>query len=126
MSNTDAQNKIILVIDDEPDMLKLFNRILTEEGYQVRMANDGVHGVSLITDDKPDLVLLDITMPGMDGIAVLKRIRELSSIPIIMVTGKRDIDTIQDTMELGADDYVRKPFRPSELVARIKSKLRRA
>jgi DNA-binding response OmpR family regulator len=75
VSNTDAQNKIILVIDDEPDMLKLFNRILTEEGYQVRMANDGVHGVSLITDDKPDLVLLDITMPGMDGIAVLKRIR---------------------------------------------------
>jgi len=126
VSNTDAQNKIILVIDDEPDMLKLFNRILTEEGYQVRMANDGVHGVSLITDDKPDLVLLDITMPGMDGIAVLKRIRELSSIPVIMVTGKRDIDTIQDTMELGADDYVRKPFRPSELVARIKSKLRRA
>jgi DNA-binding response OmpR family regulator len=118
--------KKILVIDDEADMLHLLERILTEEGYQVRLANDGIYGLSLVTDDKPDLILLDIMMPGPDGITVLKKIREQTSVPVIMITGKRDTDTIKESIDFGADDYVRKPFRPSELLARIKSKLRRA
>jgi DNA-binding response OmpR family regulator len=126
LQDKNTKNRKILVIDDEPDMLHLLERILTEEGYTVRLATDGVYGLSLLTDDKPDLVLLDIMMPGPDGITVLKRIREQTNVPVIMITGKRDMDTIQETIDLGADDYVRKPFRPSELIARIKSKLRRA
>ncbi len=126
MLNTSEKNKRVLVIDDEPDMLNLMKRILADEGFEVSLADNGIYGISLVADIKPDIILLDIMMPGADGITVLKKLRELTSVPVIMITGKRDIDTIQETMELGADDYIKKPFRPSELVARIKSKLRRA
>jgi len=128
---TDLQDDItktrtILIIDDEPDMLHLLERILTAEGYQVKLATDGIYGISILREEEPDLVLLDIMMPGPDGFTVIGRIREYSNVPIIMITGKRDMETIKKTIDLGADDFVKKPFRPAELVARVKTKLRRA
>ncbi len=115
----------ILVIEDEPDMLQLLERILTSEGYRVILAVDGVYGMTLLRESKPDLVLLDIMMPGPDGYMTLGSIRQYSNVPVIMVTAKRDIESLQKTLTLGADDYVEKPFRPAELLARVKAKLRR-
>jgi len=117
--------KTILVIDDEPDMLHLLERILTAEGYRVILASDGNYGLTLMKDTNPDLVLLDIMMPGPDGFVVLDAIRKYSDTPVIVVTAKRDVESIQETLALGADDYIRKPFSPVELVARIHAKLRR-
>ncbi len=115
----------ILVIEDEPDMLQLLERILTSEGYRVILAVDGVYGMTLLRESKPDLVLLDIMMPGPDGYMTLGSIRQYSNVPVIMVTANRDIESLQKTLTLGADDYVEKPFRPAELLARVKAKLRR-
>ena len=115
----------ILVIDDEPDMLHLLERILTAEGYRVISATDGNYGLVLVQDIKPDLILLDIMMPGPDGFTVLESIRKHSNVPVIMLTAKRDVESLQKTLNLGADDYIKKPFRPAELVARLHAKLRR-
>ena len=115
----------ILVIDDESDMLQLLERILTSEGYRVILAADGNYVLTLIRDTRPDLILLDIMMPEPDGFTVLDSIREYSDVPVIMVTAKRDIESLQKTLDLGADDYIKKPFRPVELLARIHAKLRR-
>lgn len=115
----------ILVIDDEPDMLRLIELILTSEGYRVILAADGNHGLTLMRDNNPDLIILDIMMPGPDGFMVLDSIRKYSNTPVIMVTAKRDIESLRKTLDLGADDYIKKPFRPAELVARIHAKLRR-
>ena len=115
----------ILVIDDEPNMLRLLERVLESEGYRVILAADGISGMSLAMDTKPDLILLDIMMPGPDGFTVLDSIRKFSNTPVIMVTAKRDIESFKKTIDLGADDYIKKPFRPAELVARINAKLRR-
>ena len=115
----------ILAIDDEPDMLRLLERILTSEGYRVILAADGNCGLTLVQDTKPDLILLDIMMPGPDGFMVLDSIRKYSNAPVIMVTAKRDVGSLRKTLDLGADDYVKKPFRPAELLARIQAKLRR-
>ncbi len=82
--------------------------------------------MDLLRETEPDMVLLDIMMPGPDGYQVLESIRQHSKVPIIMITGKRDKESLEQAMRLGADDYVRKPFRPSELVARVRAKLRRA
>ena len=125
MQSKDSKPITILVIDDEPNMLQLLERILTSEGYNVKLATDGVYGISLLRDEDPDLVLLDIMMPGPDGFMVIDRIREESNAPIIMLTAKRDTESIKKALELGADDFIKKPFRPAELVARISSKLRR-
>ncbi len=125
MQGETGKARKILVIDDEQDILRLLERILTAEGFQVRLASDGVYGVSILREEVPDLVILDIMMPGPDGLLVLDRIREYSNAPVIMLTGKRDEETLKKAIELGADDFVRKPFRPAELVARINSKLRR-
>ena len=115
----------ILVIDDEPDMLRLMRRIFEEEGYHVELAADGVYGIDLLKTMKPDLVILDIMMPGPDGYTTLESIRQYSKVPVIMVTAKRDVESLQKTLDLGADDYIKKPFRPAELVARVKARMRR-
>ncbi|MFC1920333.1 response regulator transcription factor [Chloroflexota bacterium] len=125
MQNETGKAHKILVIEDAEDMLQLLQRILTNEGFQVRLAADGVYGITILREESPDLVLLDIMMPGPDGLTVLDRIREYSNIPVIMLTGKHDAETIKKSIDLGADDFVRKPFRPTELVARINTKLRR-
>lgn len=125
MQSKNRKTSTILVIDDEPNMLQLLERILTSEGFKVKLATDGVYGISLLREENPDLVLLDIMMPGPDGFLVIDKIRQESNAPIIMLTAKRDTESIRKAIELGADDFVKKPFRPAELIARINTKLRR-
>ena len=120
------RTKSILVMDDEPVMLQLLERTLELEGYDVDVAADGAYGMALYREKKPNLVILDIMMPGPDGYQVLESIRQDGDIPVIMVTSKCDVDSLKKAMAQGADDYVRKPFRPLELLARIRAKLRRA
>ncbi len=125
MQERPQKAQTILVIEDNQDMLQLLKRILEPEGYRVILSVDGACGMTLLREAKPDLVLLDIMMPGPDGFMTLNSIRQYSNIPVIMVTAKREPETLQRAIDLGADDYVKKPFRPGELLARIKAKLRR-
>ncbi|MBA7700276.1 Transcriptional regulatory protein WalR [subsurface metagenome] len=120
------KHQSIMVIDDEPEMLQLLRRTFEMEGYDVILAADGVSGMMLLRDCKPDLIILDIMMPGPDGYIVLERIRQSYDIPVIMLTAKREATSLEKALALGADDYVKKPFRPLELMARIRTKLRRA
>ncbi len=126
MEEKPPEPRKILAIDDEPDMLQLLNRILTSEGYKVSLAADGVYGLTLARETEPDLILLDIMMPGPDGFTVLESIRKYSNVPVIMITAKLDTQSLNRALELGADDYIKKPFRPAELIARINAKLRRS
>ena len=121
-----SKTKLILAIDDDSEILQLEKKVLESGGYDVILAADGVYGMELFEEMKPDLVLLDIKMPGPDGYQVLELIRQRSNVPVIMVTGLRQVDTIAKALNLGADDFVMKPFKPSELVARVAAKLRRA
>ena len=120
------KHPLILVVDDEELIRKLLHALLSLEGYRVITASGGIVALQLLEEKKPDLVLLDIMMPGLDGFQVLRLIRERSNVPVIMLTAKREDFTVRDTLALGADDYVRKPFPPKELLARIRAKLRRA
>ena len=115
----------ILVCDDEKDIVSALTIYLTTGGYQVFPAYDGVEALSLLEREEIHLVLLDIMMPKLDGIAALRKIRERSNVPVIFLTAKsEDVDKIQG-LNLGADDYVTKPFNPVEVLARVKSQLRR-
>ena len=116
----------IMAIDDEEEILRLLKKIIEEEGYVFAGATSGDSAFTLMHKCRPDLIILDITMPGLDGFQVLNLIRQKSQVPVIMLTGKGDMTTLQESVEFGADDFVRKPFYPLELVARIKAKLRRA
>ena len=116
----------ILVIDDEQYLLDMLKRTLEDGGYDVDCAANGKSALALLTEHKPDLVLLDIKMPDLDGYQVLELIRGKSEVPVIMLTGVLEPISVQQSVNLGADDYVRKPFRTRELLARIKNKLRRA
>ena len=104
----------------------MLNRTLELEGYGVDIAADGRAALALLEERRPDLVILDIVMPELDGFQVLALIRQRSNIPVIMLTAKCDVTTLRDALVLGADDYLRKPFGTLELVARIRAKLRRA
>lgn len=118
--------KRILCIDDDSNICDLLNMYLTKEGYVVDTAGDGVKGLEVFRARTPDLILLDIMMPNMDGWQVCKEIRKTSNVPIIMVTAKGEtIDKVLG-LELGADDFIVKPFDMNELVARIKAVLRRS
>lgn len=117
---------LIMTVDDEHDILRLLSRTLKPEGYGVIATDSGISALVLLQQHKPDLVILDIMMPGLDGFQVLDFIRKRSNIPVIMLTGRGEVATLHDAVVLGADDYVRKPFYPRELVARIRAKLRRA
>jgi DNA-binding response OmpR family regulator len=115
----------ILVIEDEKDIVRLLKYNLEKEGYVTLTAHDGEAGLDLARKDKPDLILLDLMLPKMDGMQVCRAIRQDSQVPIIMLTAKKEeIDRIVG-LELGADDYVTKPFSVRELLARIKTILRR-
>jgi len=120
--------KKILVVDDEPALVRLIDQILTEKGYEVLKANDGKEALRLLFAHKPDLVLLDVVMPMMDGWQTCSRIRDISStIPIIILTGKRKTeDDVVHGLDYGADDYLLKPVGGRELVARVRAVLRRA
>jgi len=116
----------ILVVDDEEYVTKLVKRTLEEAGYDVMVANDGNSALAILTEKEADLVLLDIRMPGLDGYQVLERIRENSNVPVLMLTAVREKTAIAHSLNLGADDYVEKPFRSRVLIARIQAKLKRA
>ena len=116
----------IMVVDDEQAILRLLNHTLEPEGYGVVAANNGETALALLEKHKPDLVILDVMMPGLNGFQVLRLMRQRSSIPVIMLTARREVETARDALTLGADDYVRKPFYTRELLARIRAKLRRA
>jgi two-component system response regulator VicR len=118
--------KTILIVDDEKMILNLLSRNLTKEGYNVLEAQDGLEAVEIAQEKKPDLILLDVMLPKLDGLTVCKRIKNMMNIPILMVTAKdEELDKIVG-LELGADDYITKPFSIRELLARVKANLRRA
>ena len=121
----DKINSKILVVDDEPRMVQLIGMNLKLEGFEVISSPDGVQGLEKVTKEMPDLVLLDIMMPDMDGFETLKRIREISSVPVIFLSVKGEEPDRVRGLDLGADDYITKPFSPRELVSRIKAVLRR-
>ncbi len=120
------KGKAILVVDDERRMVEFIRMNLELEGYRVSTASNGVEALQRVREDLPDLVLLDVMMPEMDGFEALQRIREISTVPIIMVTVRGDEPDLVRGLELGADDYISKPFSPRELLTRIKAALRRA
>lgn len=116
----------IVLVDDEPEILRLVHDYLAREGFQVLTAANGIEGMQLIEKAKPDLVLLDWMLPGMNGLEICKRLREGGPIPIIMLTAKsEEVDRVLG-LEFGADDYIVKPFSLRELLARIKTVLRRS
>jgi len=116
----------ILAVDDEARILKLMRLVLEEQGYAVKTASNGPEALQILGDACPALVLLDVNMPGMDGFAVCQRVRLFSQVPVIMVTAKGGEGDRVKGFEVGADDYVTKPFSPRELVARVRAVLRRA
>jgi len=119
--------KKILTIDDDPAFCNLVEQVLTQKGYEVLKASSGREGLRLIFDQRPDLVLLDVQMPGVDGWQVCSRIREISDVPIIMITGKhKSEEDVVRGLDYGADDYLTKPLGSRELVARVRAVLRRA
>jgi DNA-binding response OmpR family regulator len=116
---------LILAIDDEANILKLIKANLTAEGYDVITASGGLEALEILEDKQPDLVLLDIMMPGIDGYETIKLIRRQSEVPIIMLTAKDDMRSLEEAMSSGADDYLTKPFNIRQLSARVRAKLRR-
>ena len=121
----EKEMKTILVIDDEPAIRDLLKYNLEREGYHIIEASDGIEGINVALEQKPDIILLDIMLPKLDGLSVCKRIKNSMTIPIIMLTAKsEEIDTILG-LELGADDYITKPFSVRELAARVKANLRK-
>jgi DNA-binding response OmpR family regulator len=116
---------LVLVVDDDVRMLRMIKRLLELEGFQVLVANNGDTALRTFEKDSPSLVLLDVMMPDIDGYTVCRRIREFSQVPIIMVTAKGDDKEKVAGLDVGADDYVIKPFSASELAARVRAVLRR-
>ena len=116
----------ILLIDDDENICKVIKLYLEKEGMDIHVAGNGKEGIDMFAQINPDLVLLDIMMPGMDGMEVIKLIRKESNVPVIMLTAKSDTFDKVLSLEMGADDYIVKPFEPKELIARIKAVLRRS
>ena len=121
-----ARPTCIAVADDDPKMIRLTRRNLEQAGYRVVSASDGPSAIELVEAEDPDLLILDVMMPGMDGCEVLKRLREFTWLPVIILSGKDDEQDIVRGLEAGADDYVTKPFASRELLARVQAVLRRA
>lgn len=117
-------NARILVVDDDTAISEMIGIVLKGEGYEPQFAADGAQALDLFRTMRPDLVLLDLMLPGIDGIQVCSTIRAESGVPIIMLTAKGETTDVVKGLESGADDYVVKPFNPKELVARIKTRLR--
>src|SRR5512136_2675434 len=116
----------ILVVDDDPEIVSFLKRGLTYEGYTVDTAGDGTEALAKIREAEPDLVVLDVMMPGLDGMEVSRRIRQGSALPILMLTAKGTVTDRVKGLDSGADDYLVKPFAFDELLARIRALLRRS
>lgn len=119
-------NRVILVVDDEERMARFIRLNLEHDGFKVVEAYRGLQAIQALRDSIPDVVLLDVMLPDMDGFEVLRVIREISTVPVIMLTAKGEEDDRVRGLELGADDYVTKPFSPRELVSRVRAVLRRS
>jgi DNA-binding response OmpR family regulator len=120
-----VRKELVLVVDDEPAIVRLVRAKLQADGYAIVTAGDGETGLTLLEDERPDLVVLDVMMPGIDGFETLRRIRASSRVPVIMLTARSgDRDKVRG-LDLGADDYLAKPFNPDELSARVAAVLRR-
>jgi len=117
--------KTILVVDDEPKITKLVRDYLERAGFSVRVAGDGKSALSQARTEKPDMIILDLGLPHMDGLDVTRELRKLSNVPIIMLTARSEESDKLIGLELGADDYMTKPFSPKELVARVRVTFRR-
>ena len=115
----------VLVVDDDPNVLQLARLYLERDGYRVVSAGDGSHGLSLAREERPDLVVLDVMLPRVNGLDVCRSLRQESSVPIIMLTARVEEEDRLTGLDLGADDYVTKPFSPRELAARVRAVLRR-
>jgi two-component system KDP operon response regulator KdpE len=116
----------ILAIDDEPQLLAALGTILEGRGYRLRTARNGAMGLDAVADERPDVVLLDLAMPGIDGLEVCRRLRAFSRVPILVLSALSDEARKVKALDAGADDYVTKPFGVDELLARIRAALRRA
>jgi two-component system KDP operon response regulator KdpE len=125
MLDTSSHKNRILVVDDERRMVGFIRLNLEQDGYEVIEAYNGSEALERLRDSLPDLILLDVMMPDIDGFEVLRTIREISQVPIIMLTAKGEEDDKVKGLELGADDYITKPFSPREMASRIKAVLRR-
>lgn len=126
MSQRRPKHDRVLVVDDDASLAEMLAIVLEGEGFRTQVCRTGDAVMAAFEEFKPDVVLLDRMLPGLDGMAVCRRIREVSGVPIIMLTAKGDTRDIVDGLEVGADDYITKPFRNSELIARIKARLRRS
>jgi two-component system KDP operon response regulator KdpE len=121
-----ATDKLILVVDDEPRMIQFIRMNLELEGYRVIQASNGLEALDKVREELPDLVIMDVMMPDLDGFETLRLLRETSDVPVIMLTVKAEEDDVVRGLRLGADDYVTKPFSPRELSSRVQALLRRA
>jgi DNA-binding response OmpR family regulator len=122
----EATTKSILVVDDEDTIREVIRRYLERDGFAVREAADGYAALEAIQDGPPDLIVLDLMLPGVDGLSITQQLRERHRIPIIMLTAKGETSDRIRGLDLGADDYMAKPFSPQELVSRVKAVLRRS
>src|SRR5688572_22655943 len=124
-SNSLATKGRVLVVDDDAALAEMLTIVLRQEGFDSRMCTRGDEALEEFRDFKPDVVLLDVMLPGKDGIDVCKEIRNESGVPIVMLTAKGDTVDVVVGLESGADDYIIKPFKPKELVARVRARVRR-
>ncbi|MDF1499484.1 MAG: response regulator transcription factor [Anaerolineales bacterium] len=124
MENPSRRRKV-LVVDDEPRMIHFIRLNLEHDGFEVYEAESGSEALEQLRDQMPDMILLDVMMPGLDGFETLRLIREISTVPVIMLTAKGEEEDRVRGLELGADDYITKPFSPRELVSRVRAVLRR-
>ena len=115
----------ILVVDDDPAIAEMLTMVMEREGFDTVVVDDGLEAVKAAERENPDLILLDLMLPGMSGVDVCRTVRETSAVPIIMLTAKTDTVDVVLGLESGADDYVTKPFKPKEPVARVRARLRR-
>src|SRR5580704_10461558 len=122
---TTAERSRVLVVDDEPQITRVLRTVLTGQGYQVRTAGEGESALSDFTEWRPELVITDLFMPHMDGIELCRRIRAVSTVPIIVLSVKGEEKAKVEALDSGADDYVTKPFGIDELLARVRAALRR-
>lgn len=125
MSSEETANPVILIIEDDGSISEIVSRVLESEGYTIHVASNGVKGLEQFYLTLPDMIILDVKMPEMDGWETLERIRQISDCPVIMLTVFGSTDDIIKGLELGADDYLVKPFGIQELLARVTAVLRR-